>query len=76
MIKNDLQFKIYFYEWIALCCASADEFMISFYQDAMKGYLLTPGFKSFIRDEHGITKQVLFHDLDELYSNYLKYGQI
>lgn len=76
MIRNDYQFKIYFYNWVAAANMVPDAVELSYYEDWLKKYLMSPGFHSYIIDDYQITKSVLVHDFNQLYEIYLKYGQI
>jgi len=75
MIKNDFQFKIYFYIYLALVYLDPEAEIIDKLEEALKKYLMYHGFLSFIRD-NGVLKKYDYHDLNELMEFYLKYGEI
>ena len=76
MIKNDYQFKIYFYNYLALTYLDPEAEIIDKLEEALKNYLMYHGYKSFIRDDNCVLKSYVYHDLNELMEFYLKYGEI
>ena len=76
MIKNDYQFKIYFYNYLALVYLDPEVEIIDKYEECLKKYLMYHGYKSFIRDDNGAIKSYVYNDLNVLMEFYLKYGEI
>lgn len=76
MIKNDYQFRVYFYHYLALVYLEPDADLIDKYEEVLKKYLMYHGYTSFIRDDNGVLKSYVYHDLNELMEFYLKYGEI
>ena len=67
MIKNDYQFKIYFYNYLALTYLDPEAAIIDKLEASLKNYLMYHGYKSFIRDDNCVLKS---HDKH----NFLKHN--